>query len=543
MTDVLSFADAAGVGAQLLGGKGAGLAAMRAQGLRVPPGFVITTAACNECRRTGAQPRALATDVTAALAALEAERGLALGDRDAPLLVAVRSGAPVSMPGMMDTVLNLGVTDDTVDALARRFGADFAWDCYARFLEGFAKVVLGIDSRRFAGLSTTPGRPRVDALKAIVAEHSLLPADPREQLTMAIGAVLRSWDNPRAVAYRRIEGIDDDMGTAVVVQAMVFGNLNARSGTGVVFTRNPNTGEPIAYGDFLFQAQGEDVVSGEHQTLPVRALAERLPEVWDELTGRLAALEAWRKDMLDVEFTVEDGTLFFLQVRTAKRSVLGAVRTALSLARDGTIDRSEALMRVTPSQLESLTQARRHGGADVDRLTTGLAASPGSAGGVICLTPEAVFDAVERGEPPILVRAETSPDDVAAMAMSEGILTARGGLVSHAAVVARGLSVPAVVGADAIRIDIASGRLDINGTVLHEGDIITIDGDTGAVIRGDVNSETTDSSAEFDELLAWADQIAPSPGDGNASAPERLAAARAAIERCGLATAANGGAR
>jgi pyruvate, orthophosphate dikinase len=542
MTDVLSFADAAGMGAQLLGGKGAGLAAMRAQGLRVPPGFVITTAACNECRRTGAQPRALATDVTAALAALEAERGLALGDPEAPLLLAVRSGAPVSMPGMMDTVLNLGVTDDTVDALARRFGADFAWDCYARFLEGFAKVVLGIDSRLFAGLPTTRGRSRVDALKGIVDEHGCLPADPREQLTMAIGAVLRSWDNPRAVAYRRIEGIDDDLGTAVVVQAMVFGNLNARSGTGVVFTRNPNTGEPIAYGDFLFQAQGEDVVSGEHQTLPVRALAERLPEVWDELTGRLAALEAWRKDMLDVEFTVEDGTLFFLQVRTAKRSALGAVRTALSLARDGTIDRSEALMRVTPSQLESLTRARRHGGADVDRLTTGLAASPGSAGGVICLTPEAVFDAVERGEPAILVRAETSPDDVAAMAVSEGILTARGGLVSHAAVVARGLSVPAVVGADSIRIDIASGQLEISGTALHEGDIITIDGDTGAVIRGDANSEDANSPTEVDELLAWADEIAPSPDDGNAGAPERLAAARSAIERSGLVSA-NGGTR
>src|SRR3984893_9906919 len=336
MTDVLSFADAAGMGAQLLGGKGAGLAAMRAQGLRVPPGFVITTAACNEYRRTGAQPRTLATDVAAALAALEAERGLALGDPAAPLLLAVRSGAPVSMPGMMDTVLNLGVTDDTVDALARRFGAEFAWDCYARFLEGFGKVVLGMDSHRLSALPAVRGRSRVDALKRMTDR---MPTDPHQQLTMAIEAVLRSWNNPRAVAYRRIEDIDDDMGTAVVVQAMVLGNRNARSGTGVVFTRNPNTGEPGPYGDFLFQAQGEDVVSGEHQTLPVLALRERLPEVWDELIGRLGALEAWRKDMLDVEFTVEDGTLFFLQVRTAKRSALGAVRTAVSLARDGASDR------------------------------------------------------------------------------------------------------------------------------------------------------------------------------------------------------------
>jgi pyruvate,orthophosphate dikinase len=540
MTDVLNFADAAGMSAELLGGKGAGLAAMRAQGLRVPPGFVITTAACNEFRRTGATPVGLATEVAAALATLEAERGLSLGDANAPLLVAVRSGAPVSMPGMMDTVLNLGVTDDTVDALARQFGAEFAWDCYARYLEGFGRVVLGIDSHAFAGLPAARGRERVDALKAIADG---LPTDPHEQLTMAIEAVLRSWENPRAVAYRRIEGIDDDMGTAVVVQAMVFGNLNARSGTGVVFTRNPNTGEPAPYGDFLFQAQGEDVVSGEHQTLPIRALAERLPEVWDELTGQLTALEAWRKDMLDIEFTVEDGTLFFLQVRTAKRSALGAVRTALSLARDGTIDQRDALMRVTPSQLESVTQARRRGGADADPLTTGLAACPGLATGVICLTPEAVFDAVERGEAVILVRTETSPDDVQAMAMSEGILTARGGLVSHAAVVARGLSVPAVVGAESLHIDIASGLLDFGGTMLREGDVITVDGDSGVVSRGRVGDETTDSSAEFDELLAWADEIAPSPGDRSASAPERLAAARSVIERSGLAVAANGGAR
>jgi pyruvate,orthophosphate dikinase len=539
MTDVLNFADAAGMGAELLGGKGAGLAAMREQGLRVPPGFVITTTACNAFRRSGAQPPGLAGDVAEALATLEADRGLSLGDPQAPLLLAVRSGAPVSMPGMMDTVLNLGVTDDTVDALARRFGAEFAWDCYARFLEGFGKVVLGIDSHRLSALPAVRGRSRVDALKRMTDR---MPTDPHQQLTMAIEAVLRSWNNPRAVAYRRIEGIDDDMGTAVVVQAMVFGNLNARSGTGVVFTRNPNTGEPVPYGDFLFQAQGEDVVSGEHQTLPVLALRERLPEVWDELIGRLGALEAWRKDMLDVEFTVEDGTLFFLQVRTAKRSALGAVRTALSLARDGTIDRSEALMSVTPAQLESIAQSRRHGGAGADRLATGLAACPGIATGVICLTPDAVFDAVDRGDPAILVRTETSPDDVQAMAMAEGILTARGGLVSHAAVVARGLSVPAVVGADSLRIDTASGQLDFGGTMLRDGDVITIDGDSGMVSRGRAGTETTDSSAEFDELLAWAEEIAPSPGDPSAGAPERLAAARSAIERSGL-VAANGGAR
>jgi pyruvate,orthophosphate dikinase len=537
MPDVLSFADAAGLGAEQLGGKGAGLAAMRGQGLRVPPGFIITTAACNEFRRTGAQPDSLVADLADALTELENTRGRVLGDPKAPLLVAVRSGAPVSMPGMMDTVLNVGVTDDTAESLARQFGADFAWDCYCRFLEGFGKVVLDIESGRFAGLGASHGRSRIDALKAVIDQHAYLPADPREQLSMAIGAVLRSWDNPRAASYRRIEGIDDDMGTAVVVQAMVFGNLNVRSGTGVVFTRNPNTGEPVPYGDFLFQAQGEDVVSGQHQTLPVSVLADRLPGVWRELTGRLAELEAWKKDMLDVEFTVEDGTLFFLQVRTAKRSALGAVRTALSLARDGTIDRLEALMRVTPSQLETLTRAQRRSAADADRLVTGLAACPGSATGSICLSAEAVFDCVDRGEPAILVRAETSPDDVQGMAMAEGILTARGGLVSHAAVVARGLSVPAVVGADTLRIDIAAGLLDFGGTVLSEGDVITIDGDTGVVVRGHTRTENADSSAEFDELLTWAEQIAPIPTNAEASAPARLAAARSAIERSGLAAA------
>jgi pyruvate, orthophosphate dikinase len=250
MLDVVTFAGATGMGAELLGGKGAGLAAMRAQGLRVPPGFVITTAACNEFRRTGAQPRKLATEVADALAVLEAERGRWLGDPNAPLLLAVRSGAPVSMPGMMDTVLNLGATDDTVGALADQFGADFAWDCYARFLEGFARVVLGIDSHRFAGLPTARDRSRVEAIKRMTDG---LPSEPHEQLTMAIEAVLRSWNNPRAAAYRRIEGIDDGMGTAVVVQAMVFGNLNARSGTGVVFTRNPNTGEPARTATSFFR--------------------------------------------------------------------------------------------------------------------------------------------------------------------------------------------------------------------------------------------------------------------------------------------------
>jgi pyruvate,orthophosphate dikinase len=530
MTEVLSLADAAGRGAEQLGGKGAGLAAMLGQGLNVPPGFVITTRVCNEFRRTGTLTEEVLADVHDAVAALERQRGRVLGSPTAPLLLAIRSGAPVSMPGMMDTVLNLGMTDQTTQALARQAGAEFAWDCHARFLECFGKVVLGIDARHLAAVDTPDARARVDGYRVVIDRHfGQLPDDPHVQLRMAIEAVLRSWDNPRAVAYREIEGIDDALGTAVVVQSMVFGNLNALSGTGVVFTRNPNSGERVPYGDFLFEAQGEDVVSGGRQTLPVQALAERLPSVWDELTAQLAQLEAWKNDMLDVEFTVEDGQLFLLQVRSAKRSALAAVRTALALAREGGISRFEAIMRVSPQQLDTLTRPRRRGASGAEVLTTGLAACPGLATGAICLSTESVFDCVERGEPAILVRKETSPDDVQGMALSEGILTSRGGLVSHAAVVARGLSVPAVVGADAIRVDLAARTVDFGGVVLGEGELITIDGDTGTVVRGTVDAEHAAPLDEVDDLLAWADEIAAGVGDAPLTASERLVAAQTVV--------------
>jgi pyruvate,orthophosphate dikinase len=535
---VLGFRDAVGLGADLLGGKGAGLAALLAKGLRVPPGFIVTTTTCNRFRTAGDLSPAVRDQVRTALSELEQERGRRLGDVRAPLLVAVRSGAPVSMPGMMDTVLNLGINDQTVQSLADECGQDFAYDCYARLLEGFATVVLGVDADRFKSVHEPSSRARVDAYRAVIDDaYGPLPEDPHVQLELAIAAVLRSWNNPRAAAYRRIEGIDDAMGTAVVVQSMVFGNLNAASGTGVVFTRNPNTGERELYGDFLFQAQGEDVVSGARQTLPIGVLAERLPHVWDELNIRLAALEEWKRDVLDVEFTVEDGRLFFLQVRTAKRSPLAAVRVAKSMVDAGMISRAEALMRVTPAQLDALVHTRRRSGTDVVELTRGLGASPGLATGAICLTTDAVLDCADRGSPAILVRLETSPEDVQGMAEAAGILTARGGLVSHAAVVARGLAVPAVVGADGVRIDSSSGTVDFGGTVLREGDVITIDGESGAVERGAVSGEAA-GTGETDELLAWVDEVVGPAGGGaaNAAPSARLEAARNMVDVVGHAS-------
>jgi pyruvate,orthophosphate dikinase len=534
MTDVLSFSSADGGEAGLLGGKGAGLAAMHGQGLNVPPGFIITTNAFTDFRRSQALGDVVLADMRVELAALERMRGRRLGDPESPLLLAIRSGAPVSMPGMMDTVLNLGINAETVRALAAQFGEQFAWDSYARFLESFGSIVLGVDAKYFktarAAQDATDAVAVVDAYRRVIdTQFGTMPTDPRTQLVMAIEAVFKSWDNPRAAKYREFEGIADDLGTAVVVQAMVFGNLNDNSGTGVVFTRNPNTGDRIPYGDFLFRAQGEDVVSGNHTTLPLDALRQRLPDVWAELIERLEALEAWRSDMLDVEFTVEDGELFFLQVRSAKRSALAAVRVALALVREGRIDKREALRRVQPQQLEALSRPRLVAGQGIDHLVTGLPASPGLAIGSICLTTESVLDHVDRGGAAILVREETSPDDVHGMAMSEGILTAKGGLVSHAAVVARSLAVPAVVGADQIRIDLDTRSVRFADEVLHEGEVITIDGDTGIVARGSLSiEEPATAGEELVEFMAWIDELVPD-AESTARLPDRLALAQQAI--------------
>lgn len=504
----------------LMGNKGAGLVRMQAGGLRVPPAFVITTEACHHYLATGLLPAALLAAVDDALAELERGRGLRLGDPDAPLLLSVRSGAPVSMPGMMDTVLDLGVSAATRPGLARRSDQRFALDSHRRFLESFGTVVLGIPHADFDAAGD------VEACGRLCARHGM-PEDPRAQLRLAIEAVFRSWNSPRAQAYRRLQGIPDDLGTAVVVQAMVFGNLNDRSGTGVVFTRDPNTGEAALYGDFLFRAQGEDVVAGRHATLPVAALADRMPAVWAELGQVLPTLERQVREMLDVEFTVEDGTLYVLQMRSGKRAAAAAVRIAVEMAQEGILGRDEAVRRISAVHLERLARPHLDPLAEHNVLATGLGASPGVATGRVCLSADDVADVADLGEGVILTRAETSPSDVHGMAVADGILTAKGGLVSHAAVVARDLGVPAVVGVDGMTVDEAGGWARIGEHVLRAGDLVTIDGASGEVVAGRVPTVPPAACPQLETLLVWADELAGGTGGSPAA---RLAAGHRALE-------------
>ncbi|MGD9988489.1 pyruvate, phosphate dikinase [Pseudonocardia sp.] len=480
--------------AGLLGGKGAGLAEMTSVlGLPVPPGFTVGLPVCLAYRRDG-WPADLDDALATHVAALEARIGRRLGDPADPLLVAVRSGAPRSMPGMLDTVLNLGLTDATVDGLSAVSGdAVFAWDSYRRFLAMYATTVLGVPPDALpAGPAPTDEaglRGRVADLKArIAAAGAEVPQDPAAQLRGAVEAVFRSWDSPRARTYRAHEGIADDLGTAVNVQAMVFGNRDDRSGTGVVFTRDPATGENRAYGDFLPRAQGEDVVAGTARTLTLDDMAARLPAAHRELTERLGVLERHYRDMCDVEFTVESGTLFILQTRVGKRGAVAAVRLAAEMAADPAIalTPAEARARLDDTTIEraraEIVAAARQGVAAA-ALTRGLGASPGRVSGAVALDADAAADAEG---PVVLVRPETSPEDVHGMAVSVGILTSTGGLVSHAAVVARGWGVPAVVGAGELVVGAADVR-DRSGAVLFAaGDSITIDGTTGEVWRGEI---------------------------------------------------------
>lgn len=538
MSHVLNFSQAVGLGPDLLGGKGAGLAAMATRGFNVPPGFVVTTDVCRTYQATGVVPDGVRAQIDKHLSELEQVRGRRLGDPDAPLLLAVRSGAPVSMPGMMDTVLDLGVTRATRPALERQFGARFAIDSHRRFLQSFGTIVLGIADEEFeAILSGAHDTDDVEQLEGVVRAFEELIAthcpgvadDPREHLAMAVHAVFRSWNNPRAHTYRELEGICEDLGTAVVVQSMVFGNRNERSGTGVVFTRNPNTGDDTPYGDFLFRAQGEDVVSGRYQTLPVAALGERLPDVWSELNTELHRLEHWLADMLDVEFTVEDGELFLLQVRGAKRAATAAIRVAVDLAREGRIDRATALRRVSRREVETISRPHVDAAAADRALATGLPASPGAATGVVCLSPDDVEDLLTAGEAVILVRSETSPNDIHGMALAEGIVTTRGGLVSHAAVVARGLGIPAVVGAESVVIDDTAGMLRIGDEVVRQGETITIDGGSGVVARGVLPVIQPPRCDELETLLAWADEL--TGADGDQPAGDRLSAAQKVLDQ------------
>ncbi|WP_369133519.1 pyruvate, phosphate dikinase [Modestobacter sp. I12A-02662] len=496
---------------ELLGGKGANLAEMTRLGLPVPPGFTITTEACRWYLTHGAPPPGLAAQVEEHLAALERTLGRRLGDPDDPLLVSVRSGAAHSMPGMMETVLNVGLTDASVQGLARQSGSErFAWDSYRRLVQMFGHTVLGIDDEHFddalekakavqgvsrdVDLDVAHLRDLVAAYRAIVREETgrEFPADPREQLELAITAVFDSWNADRAVLYRRQERIPADGGTAVSVVAMVFGNLGEDSGTGVAFTRDPATGAPGIYGDYLADAQGEDVVAGIRNTVPLAELAELDPRSFAELREVMRRLEQHYRDLCDIEFTIERGKLWMLQTRVGKRTAAAAFVIAAQLVDEGLIDLDEALRRVNGEQLAQLMFPRFADRGDAVLLTTGMNASPGAAVGKAVFSSETAVEWAERGEDVVLVRRETTPDDLAGMIAARGVLTSRGGRTSHAAVVARGMGRTCVCGAEELDVAPRARRFTApGGTVVREGDTISVDGSTGRVWLGEVPVEAS----------------------------------------------------
>jgi pyruvate,orthophosphate dikinase len=498
----------------LLGGKGANLAEMTNMGLPVPHGFTVTCEACNAYRAAGREfPDGMLDEVAEHLGTLEEGMGRGLGDPGDPLLVSVRSGAPFSMPGMMDTVLNLGLNDQSVQGLTKQTGSErFAWDSYRRLLQMYGKTVMGVDGDRFeealehakeqkgvkndVDLDENDLRRLVEEFKGIIQQDTgrEFPQDPREQLKGGIEAVFGSWDNKRAVDYRRKNKIDDSLGTAVNIQAMVFGNKGEDSGTGVAFTRNPANGDPHPYGDYLGNAQGEDVVSGIRNTLKLEDMGDVQPQAWEELQGHMHTLETHYKDMCDIEFTVEQGKLWLLQTRVGKRTAVAEWIMAHDMLADGLIDVDTALLRLDANRLEELFKKVIAEGGGTEAIATGLNASPGAAVGKAVFSADDAQEWAERGEPVILVRRETTPDDYHGMIRSQGILTSAGGTNSHAAVVARGEGIPAVCGADSIRVDRQGRKFTVGGTTVNEGDFITIDGFTGKVYAGQL--ELADSPIE-----------------------------------------------
>ncbi len=545
----------------ILGGKGANLAEMANMGLPVPPGFTISCQACMEYYHATppAFPEGLAEEIATHLAALEAKMGKKLGDDTDPLLVSVRSGSPFSMPGMMDTVLNLGLNDRSVNGLIAKSGNErFAWDSYRRFIQMFSKVVLDVEGDEFENaitkmkldrraaedtdLSAADLRELVDIFKTIVSEHVpvaqypqlvvdgkvVFPQDVAQQLHLAIEAVFRSWMNDRAVYYRKMERIADDLGTAVNVQAMVFGNMGETSATGVGFTRNAADGTKEYYGDFLTNAQGEDVVAGIRKTRPISELADELPEAGHELYGVFDILEQAYRDMCDIEFTIQEGKLWMLQTRIGKRTARAALKIAVDMVAEGMITREEALMRIDPAQLDQLLHPQFDTTATYDVIAKGLNASPGAAVGEVVFSANDAEKAVESGRKVILVRWETTPDDLHGMVAAEGILTSHGGKTSHAAVVARGMGKPCVCGAEALKIDAKAKVAKVTGSnvELHEGDVISIDGTSGIVVLGKVDLVQPEVSGDFDTVLEWADEVRTLGVRANADTPEDAALGR-----------------
>jgi pyruvate,orthophosphate dikinase len=525
----------------LLGGKGANLCEMTSLGLPVPFGFIITTSTCREFFQAGNKlPTLLEQEYRVALDLVEKKMGARFGDPENPLLLSVRSGAPVSMPGMMNTILNLGLNDEITEGLAKKTGNPrFAYDSYRRFIQMFADVVMDVDGKKFEHeldqYKAAHGKAldvdmSADDWQEIVRTYKTLvdfPEDPFEQLKMAVEAVFLSWHTPRAIVYREMNNIPDILGTAVSVQSMVFGNFGDDSGSGVAFTRNPSTGEHQFFGEYLFNAAGEDVVAGIRTPLPVAALGERMPEIYDELFKTQALLEKHYRDMQDIEFTVQEGVFYMLQTRSGKRTGRASVKIAVEMVKEGLITESEALMRVSTDHVEAFLHPMVDPAAKTDIVATGLAASPGGSTGRVVFSAEEAEDEAAKGHSVILVRRETTPEDIHGMRVAAGILTELGGMTSHAAVVARGMGVCAITGCDSLSVDYAAGTATTtDGVVIKRGDIITLDGTSGEVMLGDIPKTEASSSDDFQVLLSWADKHRRLKVRANAETPEDAAKAR-----------------
>ena len=513
---------------EVLGGKGANLAEMTNIGIPVPPGFTITAVACKEYYDLGQKyPESLTGQVEAQLKELEGKMGKTLGDEQDPLLVSVRSGAAISMPGMMDTILNLGLNDVSVNGFAKKINNEkTAWDSYRRFIQMFGNVVKEIDSQLFenelekskqrAGVEFDKDLSAID-LKNLVVEYKKIffkaigehfPQDPVKQLWMAIDAVFSSWNNKRAITYRRLNNITGLLGTAVNVQSMVFGNMGETSATGVCFSRDPSTGERIFYGEYLVNAQGEDVVAGIRTPQPLTEMAKNMPKVYSELVDIKDNLEAHYKDMQDMEFTIQEQRLFLLQTRVGKRTAAAAVRLAIEMAQEGLITKKEAVLRVDADSLEQLLHKRIDPDAKkaATALAKGLPASPGAAVGQVYFEADIATDMTDKGQNVILVRTETSPEDIEGMYAAKGILTSRGGMTSHAAVVARGMGTCCVAGCGQINVEESAGLFTCGDTIVKEGDFITLDGSTGEIFVGKLNTLDPEFSENFNTLMSWADE-------------------------------------
>jgi pyruvate,orthophosphate dikinase len=546
MRYVYDFDEPSAGGRALLGGKGVGLAEMTQLGLPVPAGFTITTEACRDTMaRGGTFPDGLLDEVLVHVERLEERIGKRFGDPREPLLVSVRSGAAVSMPGMMDTILNVGLSGVAVEGLAGSTdNPRFAYDSYRRLIQMYGETVDGIDPHRFESelqklkeergvshdidLGADDLRELVDTFKMIY-EHDLgqpFPQEAREQLRRAIEAVFASWNTPRAQVYRRAHEIPDDLGTAVNVVQMVFGNKGERSGTGVAFTRDPSTGAPGIFGEFLLNAQGEDVVAGIRTPEPLARMRKPLPDAYDRFVDTARRLEEHYRDVQDLEFTVEDDRLYLLQTRTAKRTAAAALRAAVDMVGEDLITREEAVARIDPAQLDQLLHPMIDPKAEVEVVATGLNASPGAACGKVVFTANRAEELGRAGESVVLVRWETTPDDIHGLIHAQGVLTAHGGMTSHAAVVARGMGKPCVAGCEALTVDVQAGTANLAGHVLHEGDVITIDGGTGRVMLGEVPLVPPQINDDFQTILQWADELRRLRVHANADTPEDAAKAR-----------------